>query len=467
MSEATETEFLQDWFAKHGLPCSDKISKKLFDLGVECVEELKFLPAEVFMDLFCCEKFIVKEKAKLARQRLSQEGFNFKKCTMNPPLKNEECYVTPQKKKKSYSSHAIRQHNNPRNLEKFIKITVIKTKEQKQEEREERKRQQMCTALVGTSDAVNTGPVIEDGVEVLADDTQQSTAAVGASSLLLQLLPADFRAGRCSHAANLLPPAGRNEKVCWTEGGLLSKEESVFDLEDVAGHYQLLCCDKSSSDADVAHAFAKSRQSYHRLGVTHHPDKTPDTKKRAIFAKAKDSFEQQKIAMEVLGTKDDDGMFHARFLYDLQGEALRAKFKASFHKRYEVTMTFASRAMTIEIENKRAEIFTKGARTKVGNVHMPIIDKIVRCWQKKGSRQMLLGFLLLQLSRMIWPNLNLLESFETSYSARQIRGMGGHVKTRSSTESTVLLDVSRLLGRKVNFNLLLILFVLLSVLRRQ
>ena len=104
----------------------------------------------------------------------------------------------------------------------------------------------MCTALVATSDAVNTGPVIEDGVEVLADDTQQSTAAVGVSSLLLQLLPADFCAGRCSHAANLLSPAGRTEKVCWTEGGLLSKEESGFDLEDVAGHYQLLCCDASS-----------------------------------------------------------------------------------------------------------------------------------------------------------------------------------------------------------------------------
>ena len=91
----------------------------------------------------------------------------------------------------------------------------------------------------------------------------------------------------------------------------------------------------------MAHAFTKIRQSYHRLGVTHHPDKTADTKKRAIFAKAKDSFERQNIAMEVLGTNDDDGMFHARFLYDLQGEALRAKFKASFHKRYEVTMTFA------------------------------------------------------------------------------------------------------------------------------
>ena len=58
-------------------------------------------------------------------------------------------------------------------------------------------------------------------------------------------------------------------------------------------------------------------------------------------------------------------------------------------------------------------------------------------------------------------------ALETSYSARQIRGMGGHVKMRSSTEYTVLFDVSRLLGRKVNFNLLLILFVLLSVLRRQ
>ena len=69
MSDATETEFLQDWFAKYGLPWSDNISQKLFDLGVECVEGLNFFPAEVFMDLFCCEKFIVKEKAKLARRR--------------------------------------------------------------------------------------------------------------------------------------------------------------------------------------------------------------------------------------------------------------------------------------------------------------------------------------------------------------------------------------------------------------
>ena len=150
MSEAKETEFLQDWFAKHGLPWSDNVLKKLFDLGMECVEELKFVPAEVFMDLFCCEKFIVKEKAKLARRQLSQEDFNFKKCTMNHPLKNEECYVTPPPKKRSFNSHAIQQHNDPRNLEKFIKITVIKTKEQKQEEQEERKRHQMCTILVGT-----------------------------------------------------------------------------------------------------------------------------------------------------------------------------------------------------------------------------------------------------------------------------------------------------------------------------
>ena len=86
------------------------------------------------MDLFCCEEFIVKEKAKLARRRLSHESFNFKKCTMNHPLKNEEMYSTPPPKKKAFSPHANRQHKDPRNLEKFIKITVSKTKEQKQEE---------------------------------------------------------------------------------------------------------------------------------------------------------------------------------------------------------------------------------------------------------------------------------------------------------------------------------------------
>jgi hypothetical protein len=40
----------------------------------------------------------------------------------------------------------------------------------------------------------------------------------------------------------------------------------------------------------------------------HHPGKTEDVKKRAIFAKAKDMFEHQKIAMEALGAKDDRGL---------------------------------------------------------------------------------------------------------------------------------------------------------------
>ena len=82
--------------------------------------------------------------------------------------------------------------------------------------------------------------------------------------------------------------------------------------------------------------------------------------------------------MEVLGTKDDEGLFHASFLYDVQGKALCAKFKASFHKRCEVTMTLASQAMAIEKESKHAEIFEKGTKTKVDYTYLPIIDKVVQ-----------------------------------------------------------------------------------------
>ena len=138
MSKSTADTDVQVWFNIHSLPWSCPISTKLSNFGVECVEDLKILPRQEFMGLFYLEKFIVKEKAKLARCELIKEDFSLKNCTTvgvsfeKPP---EQRNLT-----QKMSNHAVCTKNiSPLLQNKFIKVTVIKTKEQKREEGKERK----------------------------------------------------------------------------------------------------------------------------------------------------------------------------------------------------------------------------------------------------------------------------------------------------------------------------------------
>ena len=77
---------VQGWFERHGLPWSDVIATSLSQDGIERVEEMKLLPAARFLALFSSEKFIVKQKAKLAFDDLAVEKFNFARCAKNIPL---------------------------------------------------------------------------------------------------------------------------------------------------------------------------------------------------------------------------------------------------------------------------------------------------------------------------------------------------------------------------------------------
>jgi len=126
---------LKGWFERHGLPWSDVLSKSLSDLGLSCVEELKFLQSERFNHLFAGGNFIVREKAKLARKQLGQEAFSFAKCANDIPLEKEALPVPPVPTKKQISSRAVRKNKLAHDLrKKFISVTVIKTAEEKRKE---------------------------------------------------------------------------------------------------------------------------------------------------------------------------------------------------------------------------------------------------------------------------------------------------------------------------------------------
>jgi len=79
---------VEGWFYRHALPFSDGVKISLDDWGVYCVEQLKLLPSEVFLGMFEHEKLIVRETAKVALQKLKEEGpVDLSKCVV-PPIES-------------------------------------------------------------------------------------------------------------------------------------------------------------------------------------------------------------------------------------------------------------------------------------------------------------------------------------------------------------------------------------------
>lgn len=84
---------LKGWFLRHALPYTDGVCISLDDLGVECVEQLKILPREYFLAMFEGEKFVVKEIAKLAFNKLNEVPIDLKKCAVGL-IEEESASVT-------------------------------------------------------------------------------------------------------------------------------------------------------------------------------------------------------------------------------------------------------------------------------------------------------------------------------------------------------------------------------------
>ena len=59
----------QGWFECHELPWSDVIATQLLDVGIERVEEMKFLPNETFLALFFCPEVYCEAEGKASVQR--------------------------------------------------------------------------------------------------------------------------------------------------------------------------------------------------------------------------------------------------------------------------------------------------------------------------------------------------------------------------------------------------------------
>ena len=54
---------LEGWFLRHKIPYTHGVQISLDDWGVQCVEQLKLLPSDVFLGMYEAEKLVVRETA--------------------------------------------------------------------------------------------------------------------------------------------------------------------------------------------------------------------------------------------------------------------------------------------------------------------------------------------------------------------------------------------------------------------
>ena len=254
MSKLVDSD-VKGWFLDHSLLWTDEIDKDLSGKGIECVEDLKLLPPEVFYDLFKAGSFTVKEKAKHAHRELMKEKFEFAKCNKHIPTK-DNIRAPPSSSKAPVKSHnhKMNMNNMGADLTSFPHFSrkVTKTAEEKKADRELRKKQKMCTDLIAVdSDA-------EDSATTPANSSRPAGTTTSHGPLLA-LPPSDWRIGRCSRAKELNDIADGDERICWGEHGLSDK--TYLDLEDPEGYYALLVCSKESSDDEVFHKWIQANTS--------------------------------------------------------------------------------------------------------------------------------------------------------------------------------------------------------------
>ena len=291
-------------------------------------------PADVFYELFQSEKFILKQKAKIAYQELANEEFDFKRATKKFCLTSAE-FTKPIPKSLIKITLVMNKNTLAQKLTNFMPI--VKTVEQirlgkrSEEEAVVSEKTQDLTAYAGKDES---------------DNVSRPKGIQNTKNLpILALTASDYRLGRCPLAKHLEEVADDAEKICSSDKAMNPREICVQDLEDPDGLYFLLSSFKTSSDQHVREKYNLCKQGFRKLASSHHPDKVSaidpkKSEKTRQFIELKDMYEKQCKAFDVLGTREEDGSDLCRFEYDKKGQCLREEFGQRFRENYP-NLTFA------------------------------------------------------------------------------------------------------------------------------
>eukprot|EP00573_Skeletonema_grethae_P000713 CAMPEP_0201688904 /NCGR_PEP_ID=MMETSP0578-20130828/2576_1 /ASSEMBLY_ACC=CAM_ASM_000663 /TAXON_ID=267565 /ORGANISM="Skeletonema grethea, Strain CCMP 1804" /LENGTH=166 /DNA_ID=CAMNT_0048173377 /DNA_START=69 /DNA_END=569 /DNA_ORIENTATION=- len=158
------------WFRSKTLPWNDEIEDFLDDMGVETVEQLKFITKDQWDGLFSTEKKVVQLTAGMVYDKYLNEAVDLKKCATELHLKPAAAASlkkTPAKK----APHKDDGSSLKMDSFGFTVMKVIKTKEQKKQEKKEFNRKRKAEEQ------------LEGGVDLSDDDEEEVKALLENYSL--------------------------------------------------------------------------------------------------------------------------------------------------------------------------------------------------------------------------------------------------------------------------------------------
>ena len=124
-----------------------------------------------------------------------------------------------------------------------------------------------ASAAAGGND--NWGDEEGDDEDIVPDP--ESEAGRG----LLALPPSNWRDGRCALSTNLEDPATEDERLAWDNDIMPEGKRNVNNLEDPDGYYEVLGCDKTSSDDEVGQQLKRLKRQVKQKLLKYHEDKLP------------------------------------------------------------------------------------------------------------------------------------------------------------------------------------------------
>ena len=287
---------IEYWFRSNTLPWNDEIEDFLDDMGVETVEQLKFITKDQWDGLFSTEKKVVQLTAGMVYDKYLNEAVDLKKCATELHLKPAAAASlkkTPAKK----APH--KDDGSSLKMDSFgFMVKVIKTKEQKKQEKKERNRKRKAEEQLEWG-----GDLSDDDEEEVVmlrhnDDDEEDDDDVD-DRKLPALPPSDWRLCRCALSQNLKDPTPFDLKLIWDTSLLPQGRQpgkNVKDLEDTHGYYEAVGCNKTTSDAALEKKVAEALKEARKNTAKFHQDKaaTADANKYEHWKDKYDKIRQVK-----------------------------------------------------------------------------------------------------------------------------------------------------------------------------
>ena len=342
---------MERWFSDNRIDMDDDVRGKLDEWGVECLEDLKIVPLDLWVCFFEKKlKMVPLERAKIALTELQKEKYK-PEAEKSLPIKDtfqsdSDKNGESKKKEKNTASSKRPKENTLTPITNYYKPV--------------HKKQKTTATASRAAKGADIDLTLTDNEE---NDSENEEVLVLPSS--------NWRLVR-DLSSKLQDPPSILEKKAWYP--LKEKGKKIEDYGDIYGYYKLIFdgADRTTSDIELKDKFEKVKKQYKSDALKFHPDKNPDVDE-TLFLGIQQAWEKVKQAYDVLGSVDNEGKHTMRYQYDLDCDNMRVIWKEK--------SGFSEEAATIRQE--RQAVYKKKKSTEATVKKMSPLETVWRLFNPK------------------------------------------------------------------------------------